>query len=106
MRLEAPRELAEWLMGPQGWSRADIDRTIATAATSRVALNMPVPLYVVHRTVVVGDDGWAVFGNDVYGWDAKLTRALAGRGVTATTARLATECSGASPSAGTRVRLG
>jgi murein L,D-transpeptidase YcbB/YkuD len=36
------------------------------------------PLLVLYRTVTVGADGSPRFHADVYGWDARLGRALAG----------------------------
>jgi murein L,D-transpeptidase YcbB/YkuD len=79
MRLEKPRELALALLAPQGWTVEGVERAIAAGTTRRVALTRSIPLYVIHRTVAVGDDGRIVFRPDVYGWDRKLAAALAGR---------------------------
>jgi L,D-transpeptidase YcbB len=77
MRLEKPRELAERLLGAQGWSRARIEQAIAAGSTQRVTLQRPVALFVIYLTASVGPDGWATFGRDRYGWDHKLLAALA-----------------------------
>lgn len=90
MRLEKPRELAAALLGPQGWTLAQIDAAIAQMTTRRIGLDRPVPLFVVHRTAFVDADGLHL-RPDVYGWDAALTRALAGR-TYADAAPGATEC--------------
>ncbi len=90
MRLEKPRELAVALLGPQGWTLPQIDAAIAQMTTRRIGLDKPVPLFVVHRTAFVDADGLHL-RPDVYGWDAALTRALAGR-TYADAAPGATEC--------------
>lgn len=77
MRLEKPRELAEDLLAPQGWTRADIDRAIDTGATRRIQLDRTLPLFVAYYTASVDADGRAVFRPDPYGWDARLLAALA-----------------------------
>lgn len=77
MRLEKPRELAEDLLAPQGWTRADIDRAIDAGATRRIALDRTLPLFVAYYTASVDADGRAVFRPDPYGWDARLLSALA-----------------------------
>ncbi len=76
MRLEDPRALAAALLAAQGWDRPRIDALIATSATQGVALRTPTPVYVLYRTAEVVADGRTAFRRDVYGWDAKLLRAL------------------------------
>lgn len=78
MRLERPRDLAALLLGEQGWTSAEIDAAIAAGATRRIALDRPVALFVVYRTAEAEADGSVRFGGDPYGWDRKLTAALAG----------------------------
>jgi L,D-transpeptidase YcbB len=77
MRLEKPRELAEQLLASQGWTRARIDLAVAQGSTQRIALQTPLPLFVIYRTARVGPDGWATFSRDRYGWDHKLMIAIA-----------------------------
>jgi hypothetical protein len=74
---EKPRELAEDLLAPRGWTRADIDRAIDTGVTRRVGLDKTLPLFVVYRTASADEEGRAVFRPDPYGWDVKLLNALA-----------------------------
>ena len=78
MRLEKPRELAAALLAGQGWTRKEIDQAIAAGATRRIELAVPLPLVVVYRTAGVDNAGAAVFRSDPYGWDSKLSAALAG----------------------------
>jgi murein L,D-transpeptidase YcbB/YkuD len=92
MRLEQPRALASLLLG---WSPGQVDEAIATAETRRVALPRTVPLFVIHSTVFVGADGQLNFLPDVYGWDRKLGRALAGRAALSQAAAHQSECAAA-----------
>lgn len=100
MRLEKPNELAAAVLSSQGWSPADVEAAIATGATRRVALQRPVPLYVVYQTAwVEGDE--IHFVPDVYGWDAKLNAALAGaERQSVRTAAADTDCAEAGSAAG------
>ncbi len=77
VRLERPLELAAALLGPQGWTGERIDAAIEAGDTSRAAIATPIPLYVLYWTVVIAPDGAPEFRRDAYGWDAKLTQALA-----------------------------
>ena len=74
MRLEKPRELAQLALG---WDAAKVDDATASGVTVRDALPRTIPLFVLYRTVVVDSGGAVVFRPDVYGWDAKLSAALA-----------------------------
>lgn len=76
MRLEKPRELAALLLG---WSAGDVEAAIKAGTTRRVRLARPTPLFVVYQTAWAQPDGRVAFRPDVYGWDAKLGDALAGR---------------------------
>jgi murein L,D-transpeptidase YcbB/YkuD len=93
MRLEKPRELAERLLAAQGWGRAQIDQAIATGTTRRIMLENPTPLFVVYRTAAIDQDGWVHFRPDPYGWDSKLSAALAGAQTRDFAPRPESECS-------------
>lgn len=90
MRLEAPRDLAARLLGPQGWTLARIDAAIAKVTTQRVDLTTHLPLFVIYRTAFVDAAGLNLWP-DPYGWDAALARALDGMTVAEITPG-ATEC--------------
>lgn len=76
MRLETPRDLAAALLAPQGGSPGTVEAAIAAGATKRVNLRQSVPVYVLHFTVRA-EAGRLTFRPDIYGWDRKLSRALA-----------------------------
>jgi murein L,D-transpeptidase YcbB/YkuD len=94
MRLEKPQALAETLLAPQGWTSEAVAAAIATGATQSVALRRPLPLYVLYFTVTATADGAVQFRPDVYGWDRKLSAALAGAPAQAASTPPPTECSG------------
>ena len=97
VRLEKPRELAQALLVAQGWTLATIDAAIDAGTTRRVAVQAPIPLYLVYRTAFVDAAGNLNFRPDVYAWDAKLLAALAPFGAgSAAEVRLESECSAAS----------
>lgn len=72
MRLEKPRELAEHLLGRQGWTPDMVSAAIDAKTTRRVALKTPMPVFVVYRTAVLNEAGELEFRPDVYGWDREL----------------------------------
>jgi len=91
MRLEKPRDLAQWALA---WSPDAVDAAIKTGETTRRALPAPIPLFVVHRTVFVDEAGAVNFRIDSYGWDEVLTRALAtSRPIVVAEVDHVTECS-------------
>lgn len=91
MRLEKPRELAQALLAPQGWSPAEVETAIAAGTTRRVDLSQPTPLFVLYLTASVIDDR-VRFTPDPYGWDAKLNKALAGMSLALSSGPRATDC--------------
>jgi L,D-transpeptidase YcbB len=96
MRLEKPQALAETLLAPQGWSPERVSAAMAAGQTQTVPLKQTVPLFVVYWTVIIGADGAPMFRPDVYGWDRKLSDALASVAVAAGPAPGSTECRDAS----------
>jgi murein L,D-transpeptidase YcbB/YkuD len=77
VRLQNPRDLAAALLARQGLDRAAIDAAIATGVTYSTPLKVPVPVYVVYRTVIAEPDGRVLFRPDAYGWDGEMALALA-----------------------------
>jgi murein L,D-transpeptidase YcbB/YkuD len=96
MRLEKPRDLANILLGAQGWSSEAIGAAIATGKTQVAPLKTRVPLYVLYWTAVADEKGQVDFRPDVYGWDRKLIEALGGLQALLADAGPATDCAGGS----------
>jgi murein L,D-transpeptidase YcbB/YkuD len=72
VRVEKPRELAQWLLGDQPeWTPARIDAAMNAGVERHVALKRPVPVYILYQTVWVDGDGTAHFPEDIYGHDAR-----------------------------------
>jgi murein L,D-transpeptidase YcbB/YkuD len=101
IRLEKPRELAAALLGAQGWTADRIDAAIDSGETRRIQLEGRLPLFVLYWTVEPQADGSLQFHQDPYGWDAKLTTALAREGGRGSLRQRAadTECAAAKPHA-------
>jgi murein L,D-transpeptidase YcbB/YkuD len=76
IRTQDPFGLAEKLPANVGWNRARIDSVVASRVTTRVALDMPVPVYVVYMTAVPQPDGSVQFLKDLYKRDAELAALL------------------------------
>jgi murein L,D-transpeptidase YcbB/YkuD len=78
-------DLAEWVLsgqsdGAEEWTSekiADAMRWTPVTGPRTVALAQPIPVFVIYHTAVVGNDGDVRFFNDVYQYDAALSRQLA-----------------------------
>ncbi|HEX6070118.1 MAG TPA: L,D-transpeptidase family protein [Longimicrobiaceae bacterium] len=79
MRIEKPLELAEYLLGPLGWDRGEIDRAIARRVERSVPLPETIPVHVLYQTAWVDGDGTVQFREDLYGHDRRLVEVLEGR---------------------------
>jgi murein L,D-transpeptidase YcbB/YkuD len=79
IRTDKPLDLAATLLGPAGWTRAKIDEAVATGRTQRVALQRPIPVYVLYFTVYADADGTVRYLNDPYGLDAAIYASLTRR---------------------------
>ena len=73
IRVENPRKLAALLMQQ---STDEIDQTIATGGTTRRALPVPVPVFIVYETAFADSDGKLQFRPDPYGRDAEIWQYL------------------------------
>jgi murein L,D-transpeptidase YcbB/YkuD len=56
-----------------------IDAAFESGQTQRLALDAPLPVYVLYWTAIANGDGTVDFRPDVYGRDQELLAALAGR---------------------------
>lgn len=80
IRVENPGRLAEVLLEhDKGWSVAHVRGLLAQGYNNEVTLNRQIPVHVVYFTAMVGDDGKVNHFGDVYGHDARMLAALAGR---------------------------
>jgi murein L,D-transpeptidase YcbB/YkuD len=76
IRVADPVGLAEWLLGPEGWSRERIVAAMDTAPGGTVTLAQPVRVVLFYLTAfAVPGDGMVYFADDLYGHDARLDRA-------------------------------
>jgi murein L,D-transpeptidase YcbB/YkuD len=73
IRLEKPAELAEWVLG---WDSARVYEAMQAGGDNRwVKVPHPAPVYITYFTAYARD-GVLNFGNDLYGRDASLVRAV------------------------------
>ncbi|WP_091741449.1 L,D-transpeptidase family protein [Phenylobacterium immobile] len=77
IRLEQAEAMATALLGTLNMPLDPYRQALHTGATTRWPLVRPLPLIVTHTTVATDDYGRALFRPDIYGWDRKLTLALA-----------------------------
>jgi murein L,D-transpeptidase YcbB/YkuD len=76
IRVERPFELAALLLEDAGWTMDSITRAVDSRRTRTVHLRRPTPVLLLYWTAWVDDDGRVNFRDDIYGRDARLTRAL------------------------------
>jgi murein L,D-transpeptidase YcbB/YkuD len=76
IRVENPMELAEILLGPNGWNRKRIDAAVASGKTATVFLSKPLPILLLYWTANVDPDGVVHFYRDVYQRDPPIAKAL------------------------------
>jgi murein L,D-transpeptidase YcbB/YkuD len=78
IRVEDPERLAQWaLTGTPGWTPQRIRAAIEDPATLQVTLTQPIPVLIVYGTAIAGENGVVRFFDDIYGYDAQLSRTLA-----------------------------
>jgi murein L,D-transpeptidase YcbB/YkuD len=73
VRVENPRALAVMLLGQP---MEAIDKGIAAGHTSRRALPVPMPIFIVYQTAYVESDGSIRFSGDPYERDSEISRYL------------------------------
>ncbi len=78
IRVENPLELAEILLGPNGWDRKRIDAAVASRKTTTVYLAEPIPVLLLYWTANVDPDGVVHFYRDVYQRDPPIEKVLDG----------------------------
>ena len=76
VRVDKPMELAEILLGQDGWPRDRIQAAIDTGTTRTVVLSESLPILLLYRTAEVDDSGTIRFYEDIYGRDRAVLEAL------------------------------
>jgi len=76
IRLSRPFELAQHLLGDQGWSAERIQQVLARGERTVVPLRRHVPVHVTYLTAWMHEDGRVQFRPDVYERNQRLARAL------------------------------
>ena len=72
IRVQNPDELAEVLLGRQGWSKSSVDSQIGSQKRRIVNLKRKIPVHISYLTAWVNKDGSINFRRDTYGRDKKL----------------------------------
>lgn len=76
VRVENPFELAEALLGSEGWDQEKIQATLDSRETTTVYLPEPLPVLLLYWTAEIGPGGDVHFYPDVYERDARIAEAL------------------------------
>ena len=80
IRLEKPRELAEYLLRDnKEWDNNRIGEYMFKGHSSTVWLDEPVPVYIMYQTAFMDNDGMINFREDIYDHDKNQTKMLAAR---------------------------
>jgi len=74
IRLEKPKALAEYFLGPMGWTSEKIEKTIETGKETHINLYRPFPVYVVYLTSWQDNTNGVQFREDIYGNDLDYER--------------------------------
>ena len=76
MRVQYPEQLAQVILGRQGWSGTRIANQIGSGKRRIVNLKQHIPVHVTYLTSWANKDGSVHFRDDVYGRDKILAKAL------------------------------
>jgi murein L,D-transpeptidase YcbB/YkuD len=76
IRVENPFDLAEQLLGGDGWNQAKFQQVLDEGETKEVPLSKPMPVLLLYWTTMVTPDGVVYFFNDVYSRDERIAEAL------------------------------
>lgn len=77
IRAEAPFDLGEALLGPDGWTKAKLEAVRDSGERRVIKLSKPLPVHLTYLTAWVNKDGSVHFRSDVYGRDKVLAKAIA-----------------------------
>ena len=76
IRVENPFDLAEKLLGGDGWNREKLQQVLDEGETKTVFLSTPMPVLLLYWTAMVTPDGIVHFFNDIYSRDERVSEAL------------------------------
>jgi murein L,D-transpeptidase YcbB/YkuD len=76
VRVENPFDLAEVLLGSEGWDQEKIKATLDSLETKTVYLPEPLPVLLLYWTAEMGPTGDVHFYSDVYERDQRIAKAL------------------------------
>lgn len=77
IRVSDPRKIAKFILGQnKGWSDSRIDAYLEKTKTVEIRADHKLPVFILYQTVWFNDQGQLVYGDDLYGNDAKLVREL------------------------------
>ena len=76
IRVENPFDLAEQLLGGDGWTQAKFQQVLDSKETKKVFLSKPMPVLLLYWTAMVDPEGLIYFYNDVYSRDQRIVDAL------------------------------
>jgi murein L,D-transpeptidase YcbB/YkuD len=76
IRVENPFDLAEQLLGGDGWNQAKFKQVLDEGEPTKVSLSKPMPVLLLYWTTMVTPDGVVYFFNDVYSRDERVAKAL------------------------------
>ena len=80
IRVADPLALTQFVLRDRPeWTVERMREAMAAGKPATVSLPIPIPVVIFYTTVIVGDDGRALFLPDVYGYDGKLEQALRAR---------------------------
>jgi murein L,D-transpeptidase YcbB/YkuD len=76
IRVDKPFELAEVLLGRDGWTQQRFREVLGTAKEQTVFLSKPIPVMLLYWTAQVSPDGTVYFFRDIYDRDHAIADAL------------------------------
>lgn len=76
VRMSRPREVADFVFKGSKWEGERLDSILARGKKADLMVEEKVPVYIFYYTVWIDDEARLVFGNDLYGRDARLIKEL------------------------------
>jgi murein L,D-transpeptidase YcbB/YkuD len=81
MRVQNPIHLAEVILGyDKGWSAEKV-RGMVKGGQAEITLSHPIPVHMTYFSAIADDEGKLQVHGDIYGMDARVASALAGKSV-------------------------